>query len=267
MNELNRLLRSPEGEGGAGDGNPPPAPSPEPKGEVYTKEQMENYFNSNMAAARRKWEKEKSELEKNFYTKLGISGPEEVERLNSLREEAEKAELRKQEEKGQYQKILDDTKRKYEDQIKLMEAEKSGLHDKYVSYKKRVALQDAALKAGADPGNIDMIVNFTERVVNLIDDNTFQVIDHNNEPMLDPDNGGEISIENYMKRFLSDRPGLLKASGIPGAGSAGGGRPGHVKYTPAEIKHIAETDPAKYAELRKDGTVQAVVEAYAGKQN
>ena len=68
-----------------------------------------------------------------------------------------------------------------------------------------------------------------------------------------------MTLETYMKSFLSERPGLLKSSGSQGAGSHGS--KGAQGYTLEDIRRIASTDMAKYKQLAEDGTVKAVLDA------
>ena len=77
--------------------------------------------------------------------------------------------------------------------------------------------------------------------------------------MLDLDTGADMTIEKFMSGFLSERPGLVKASLNKGAGT-GALHAKTGKYSLDEIKQIAKADPKKYAELKKEGVVQAVYE-------
>ena len=266
MNELTRLLRA-EGDGGGAGDVPPPDKTTEPAkgGDVYTKEQMENYFNSNMAAARRKWDKEKADIEKNLFTKLGISGPDEIDRLNQLREEAERIEQQKALEKGNFEKALADKEKKFQDIEAGYKSKIADISTRYEDNIKKVNLTDIALKAGADPMNIDMIVAFTKGNIKVIDDNTLQVVDASGNPLFDTDKGKEMALDDFMKSFLNSRPSLLKPSGTPGAGTSGiQGK--HGRMTIDELKHIAANDPKRYTQLKEDGTAQAVYDAAINKQ-
>lgn len=250
------------GEGGEGDentqGNPPGGGS----GEHYTKEQMENYMNSHLAKARKSWERDKENIEKNLYTKLGISGPDEIERLAQIREEAEKAEQRKQEEKGQFDKILADKEKKWQQAEADLKKQVSDKDSAYIDLVKEIQLTNMALKAGADQSNVDMIVAFTKGNVKVVDKNTIVPVDQNGDIPLNPDTGKDLTLEEYMRSFLSARPGLVKAAGGTGGGTGPVRRTG--EYSIEDIKRIAQTDLPKFKELEKDGTVKRVMDAASG---
>lgn len=251
------------GEGGEGgdnntQGNPPGGGN----GEHYTKEQMENYMNSHLAKARKSWERDKENIEKNLYTKLGISGPDEIERLAQIREEAEKAEQRKQEEKGQFDKILADKEKKWQQREADLIKERDTERNDRLDLIKENQLTNMALKAGADQSNVDMIVAFTKGNVKVVDKNTIVPVDQNGDIPLNPDTGKDLTLEEYMRSFLSARPGLVKAAPGTGGGTGVVRRTGD--YTIEDIKKIAQTDLQKFKELEKDGTVKRVMDAAGG---
>jgi len=251
------------GEGGEGDnntqGNPPGG------GETYTKEQMDNYMNSHLAKARKSWERDKENIEKNLYTKLGISGPEEIERFSQLREEAEKAEQRKQEEKGQFDKILADKEKKWqqrESELTKQISEKDSAFDDLV---KEIRLTNLLSQMGADPSNLDMIVAFTKGNVKVIDKNTVVPVDSSGEVPLNTDTGKDMTLEDYLKGFLGSRPNLVKPSGGPGGGSS---QPRSYSNTSLEqLKEIASKDPKRYAEMKASGEVQKIIEDAQKRRN
>ena len=117
------------------------------------------------------------------------------------------------------------------------------------------------LRAGAEPENVDMIVTFTEGSVRVAEDGAFKVVNGEGGAVLDPDTGKDISPEKFMKNFLSERPGLVKAAPTRGAGT-GAINQKSAKYTIDEIKDIAKADPKKYAELKKEGVVQAIYDRH-----
>ena len=263
MNEylMNGKLYSPEGEGG---GTTEPTEPTETKTE--TKEQpretqeatfTQDQLNNHVHHAKKKWDKEKQSLKQDVYSELGIKGPEDIERLTSLQEKLDHEEQGKLEAKGQFDKILDAQKKKSSDEISTLKSENVDISSKYDSYRKKIALTNVALKAGADHSNIDMIVNFIEKDIKDVDDLTFQVVDYDGQPRLDPESGKEITLETFVKGFLDDRPGLLQDSGTSGAGSSGGSRGSKMNLD--QLREIAAEDQTKYAELRADGTAQRII--------
>lgn len=262
LNEYIGLYRSAEDGGGAADTGDTPPPKTEGSQEVFTKEQLDSYKDHHLAQARKKWEKDRDNIEKSLYTKLGISGPDEIERLSQLREEAEKAEQRKQEEKGQFDKILADKEKKWQQVEADLKKQVSDKDSAYVDLVKEIQLTNVALKAGADQSNVDMIVAFTKGNVKVVDKNTIVPVDQNGEVPLNPDTGKDMTLEEYMRGFLGNRPGLVKTAGTQGGGTAAPRKTGD--YTVEDIKRIAQTDLAKFKELEKDGTVKRVLGAAGG---
>ena len=174
-----------------------------------------------------------------------------------MQDKLEHEEQDKLEAKGKFDEILALNKKKAGEAYSKLEKLNTETNFKYDSYRKKIALTNVALKAGADHSNIDMIVNFIEKDINVIDDLTFQVVDYTGQPRLDPESGKEITLESFVKGFLDERPGLLQNSGTSGAGSSGG-KAGS-KITMDELRNIAANDPARYKELRDDGTIQKVI--------
>lgn len=151
--------------------------------------------------------------------------------------------------------------RRFEHELRRHEDETREWRVKYESLLKRSELTQAALKAGAEPANVDMIVTFTEGSVKAVDGGGFQVVGNDGSPMLDPETGSGMSVERYMRGFLSERPGLVRPSQARGAGTGAlGGAQG--KYTLEEIREIARTDPKRYAELKGEGVMQEVYERH-----
>lgn len=266
---ISRLMLDPNGDGGgAGEGEGASGDQGDKgKGgaESYTKEQLEAFRDTHLANARRKWEKEKAEIEKNLYTKLGISSADEIEEINRLREDAKQAEQRKREEKGEYEKILAEREKKAKEREQQLLDEKTQAENNFFDLVKEINISQAALKAGAEPATLDLVVAYTKGQVKVIDKNTVVPIDNHGEVPLNPETGKEMTLNDFMKSFLAERPNLVKGSGTSGAGSSGT-QTKHGKLSLDEIKRIAKSDPARYAELKKDGTVQQVINANVQKE-
>ena len=213
--------------------------------------------NNLLKAERKKHEKKMVHVEKDLMTRLGIQSEEDIEKLHELRTRLDNEEKEKLEAKGKFDEILTRNEKKHQAEKLELEQRLSSINGEYDSYRKKVALTDMALKANADPGNIDMIVNFIEKDIS-ISDGSFQVVDYDGHPRLDPDTGKEITLEAHIKNFLSQRPNLIKGAGTAGAGSSGSS--GAAGMSMDKLRDLAVSDPAKYAELRADGTVQRVID-------
>lgn len=261
MYELTRLLRAAGDGAGAGEGDPTPTGDTGQSGDVYTKEQLEAFRDTHLANARRKWDKEKAEIEKNLYTKLGISSADEIEEINRLREEAKQAEQRKREEKGEYEKILAERDKKHQQEKQEILNQKLQADNNFLDLAKEINLSQAALKAGADPATLDLVIAFTKSQVKVLDKNSVIPVDSHGEVPLNPDTGKEMTLDDFMKSFLADRPNLVKGSGTSGAGSHPGGRANGKLPTLDAIKEAAQSNPEQYKKWRDDGTIKAVQEA------
>ena len=192
---------------------------------------------------------------------LGFDDPEDAEASQSWRQEKQEFLENASREKEQLQNELAERESRFEEHLRQHEAEKRSWRGKYESLLIRAELTQAALKAGADPSNIDMIVTFTDGSVKLSDDGEFHVVEKGGSLMLDPETGTEISLGKFMRNFLSGRPGLVKSAPARGAGTGSlGSKPG--RYTLDEIREIARADPKKYAELKNEGVVQAIYEKH-----
>ena len=255
-----------EGDGGGDGGDTSGGDSGDKgKSETFTKEQMEQYMNSHLSKARKSWERERTDIEKNLYTKLGISSADEIEEINRLREEAKQSEQRKREEKGEYEKILAERDKKHREREQELQNQKLQSDNNFLDLAKEINISQAALKAGAEPATLDLVVAYTKAHVKVIDKNTVVPIDSHGEVPLNPETGKEMTLNDFMKSFLAERPNLVKGSGTSGAGSSGT-QTKHGKLSLEEVKRIAKTDPARYAELKKDGTIQQVVDASVQKE-
>ncbi|HKQ32503.1 MAG TPA: hypothetical protein VJV40_04805, partial [Thermodesulfobacteriota bacterium] len=176
------------------------------------------------------------------------------------RREKEELAARTARERELLQSEIAERESRFGEQSRKHEDEKREWRQKYESLLKRAELTQTALKAGADPANVDMIVSFTEQNLRVTDGG-FRIVDSDGRPALDPETGTETTLEKFMRGFLSERPGLVRPTSARGAGTGAlGARPG--KYTLDEIREIARSDPRKYAELKSEGVVQEIYEKH-----
>lgn len=196
----------------------------------------------------------------NRLRELGIESAEDAAASKNWRREREEFLERAAREKELLQHEIAERESGFGELARQHEAEKREWRVKYETLLKRAELTQAALKAGADPANVDMIVTFTEGNVRVADGG-FRVVETDGRPALDPETGTETTVEKFMRGFLSERPGLVRPAPAKGAGTGAlGARPG--KYTLDEIREIARNDPKKYAELKSEGVVQALYEKH-----
>ena len=192
---------------------------------------------------------------------LGLENIEDAESIAGWLRERDELKKENALKIQSYESLIEERSRKFDDELRAHETEKKKWRTKYETLRKRAELTQTALKAGADPGNVDMIVTFTEGNLLLIDDGGFKVVEKRGGAMLDPETGAGITLKKFMKNFLLERPGLVKAAPARGAGT-GALNAKSAKYTLDEIKEIAKTDPKKYAELKNEGIVQAIYDRH-----
>lgn len=196
----------------------------------------------------------------NRLKELGIESTEDAEASREWRQEREELLERTSREQELLRNEMSENESRLGEQARAHEDEKRQWRQKYESLLKRAELTQAALKAGADPANVDLIVTFTERNVRVTDGG-FRVVDSDGRPALDPETGTETTVEKFIRGFLSGRPGLVKPAPTRGAGTGAlGARTG--KYTLDEIREIARSDPRRYAELKSEGVVQELYEKH-----
>jgi hypothetical protein len=230
---------------------------PEGSEKLFTETQVNKIVQARLERERSKVDKE---VEGRLKT-LGLENLQDAQSFSSLQKELEELKSENSLKISSYESIIQERERKFDEELRAHEADKKNWRLKYETLRKRAELTETALKAGADPGNVDMIVTFTEGSLRVSQEGAFKVVDKGGGAMLDPDTGTEITLEKFMKNFLSERPGLVKAASARGAGT-GALTAKSAKYTIDEIKDIAKADPKKYAELKQEGIVQAVYDRH-----
>lgn len=209
-------------------------------------------------------ERERSKIDKELEArikKLGLDNEDEAQALGKWREERLELLRQSESQKEALEKVIADRDRRFDEELRLHESQKRQWQGKYESYRKKAELTQLALKAGADPENVDMIVTFTEGNIKLYDDGSVKVIETTGSAMIDPETGKEMGVQKFMTNFLSERPGLVKAGPLRGAGT--GALNAKVDgYTLDDIKQIAKADPKKYRELKDEGIVQSIYQKH-----
>lgn len=209
-------------------------------------------------------ERERSKIEREVDARikeLGLDSVNEAQEMGKWREERDQLLRQSAEHKESLEKMISERDQRLDEELRHHETQKRQWQGKYESYRKKAELTQLALKAGADPENVDMIVTFTEQSVKLHDNGTVKVISDNGAALIDPDTGQEMGVQKFMANFLSERPGLVKAGRISGAGT--GAMNAKVSgYSLDEIKQIAKADPKKYKELKDEGIVQSIYQRH-----
>lgn len=231
----------------------PSGDSAEGDEKVFTESQVNKIVRTRL-------EKERARIYKEVEGRLkdaGVGGLDEVHLLaQRLREKEEILEASARE-RDNVVRDAGERERRFEHELRRHEDEKREWRGKYETLLKRAELTQAALKAGADPSNVDMIVTFTEGSVRYGETDGFKVVDKDGAAALDPDTGTGMTVERFMRGFLAERPGLVRSAPVRGAGTGAlGTKP--ARYTLEEIRDIAKADPKRYAELKSEGVVQEI---------
>lgn len=213
-------------------------------------------------------ERERSKIDREVEARikqLGLDSENEAQALGKWREERDQLLRQSTEQKESLEKAIAEREKRITDELRHHETQKHNLQRKYESYRKKAELTQLALKAGADPENVDMIVTFTEANIKLGDDGAIRVINQSGTALIDPDTGQEMGVQKFMTKFLSDRPGLVKAGRLIGAGTGALGSKTQ-GYSLDEIKQIAKADPKRYKELKDDGVVQSIYQKHLSRK-
>lgn len=234
-----------------------PESQPDNQEKMFTELQVNKIVQSRLERERSKIDKEVESRIKD----LGLDNIDEAQALSSWREERDNLLRQNSEQKESLERAISERDHKLNEELRLHESQKRQWQSKYESYRKKAELTQLALTAGADPENVDMIVTFTEQSIKLHDDGAVKVIDSTGGAMLDPETGQEMGVQKFMTNFLSERPGLVKAGRLRGAGT-GALTAKTSGYTMDEIKQIAKADPKKYKELKEEGIVQSIYQKH-----
>lgn len=228
---------------------------------VFTESQVNKIVQTRLERERSKIEREVDARIK----ELGLDNQNEAQEMGRWRDERDQLLKQSSEQKESLEKAITDRDHRLNEELRHHETQKRQWQSKYESYRKKAELTQLALKAGADPENVDMIVTFTEQSIKLHDDGSVKVISDNGAALIDPETGQEMGVQKFMTNFLSERPGLVKAGRQRGAGT-GVLTVKTSGYTIDEIKRIAKADPKKYKELKDEGIVQSIYQKHlAGK--
>jgi hypothetical protein len=198
-------------------------------------EQIDRIVKERLDRERKKFEREKSELLKQFD---GID-PEEYRKL---KQDIEERENKKLEEQGKFEEI----RKKLSSEKEQLRAEyEKRLQEKDENLRRLVLgdkVRNAALQAGVFPEDIEDVLLLTSKHFALDDDGTVRVLD---------DNGREVSEslgDFFSKTFRERKPKFFKGANATGAGVTGGsahtGQDWH-KLSPVERLNAARQSGKK----------------------
>ena len=178
--------------------------APETQAEkTFTQSDVEKILEQRLARERRKYEKQ---LE-------GI----DVDEARRLMEEKQQAELERQKEKGEFEKVLKQVTEKKEQQIQTL------------SQKLQEIQVDGALINAASQNNAvnpQQVVQLLKSQTRLNEDGQVEVLDSDGSVRYN-DNGEPLGVNALVADFLTANPHFVKASvgGVGSKGAAGGSTP------------------------------------------
>jgi len=174
-----------------------------PATKTFTQEEMDKIVADRLARERRKYEKQLDGVDIN-----------EAKRLLA---EKEQAELERQKEKGEFEKVLQQVAEKKDAQIKQ-------LNSKLYELQVDGSLINAASRSNAV--NPEQVVQLLKGSTRLSEDGTVEVLDKDGTVRY-TDNGTPMSVDELVSDFLTANPHFVKASpsGTGSKGAAGGSTP------------------------------------------
>lgn len=168
-----------------------------------TQEEFDRKINERLARERRKYEKQ---LE-------GV----DLDEARRLMEEKQQAELERQKEKGEFEKVLKTTVEKKDTRITQLEKELE-----------RVKIDGELVNAASRNGAVspDQVVQLLKGQTRLDDEGQVEILDSDGSVRYN-DDGSPLSVSEYVSSFLTANPHFVKASpsGAGSKGAAGGSTP------------------------------------------
>ena len=175
----------------------------EPATKSFSQDELERIVEQRLARERRKYEKQ---LE-------GV----DLDEARRLMEEKQQAELERQKEKGEFEKVLKQVTEKKDQTIQT-------LNQKLYELQVDGALVNAASQSGAV--NPQQVVQLLKGQTRLNEEGQVEILDSDGTVRYN-DTGSPLSVNEYVSDFLTANPHFVKASpsGAGSKGAAGGSTP------------------------------------------
>ena len=175
----------------------------EPATKSFSQDELERIVEQRLARERRKYEKQ---LE-------GV----DLDEARRLMEEKQQAELERQKEKGEFEKVLKQVTEKKDQTIQT-------LNHKLYELQVDGALVNAASQSGAV--NPQQVVQLLKGQTRLNEEGQVEILDSDGTVRYN-DTGSPLSVNEYVSDFLTANPHFVKASpsGAGSKGAAGGSTP------------------------------------------
>lgn len=208
-----RGCMSPDGDPGASQAAAGGQAQPDPAPKTFTQDDL------NRVAAERAERERKSLL-----SKLGVADLDEatrrLEAAKKLEADAEAARLKKLEEEGQYQSLLEETRTKKDAEIASLRTELEARDQRLKDADLNRELARLASKA-VRPEQVVALLR-AEGAIKLGADGLPMVVDQTGKQRLD-DKGNPMTVDAYVNGWFASNPHHLPAQGLPGTGGGQGG--------------------------------------------
>jgi len=167
---------------------------------TFTQSELERVVEQRLMRERKKYEKKMEGID--------------LDEARQLMQEKEAAEIERQKEKGEFEKVLQQLAEKKDQQINALNAK---LHETLVD--------GALLKAASSQNAVapDQVVALLKNKVKLADDGNVEVLDDSGSPRY-TDDGTPMSVNALVSDYLTANPHFVRASsgGAGSQGAAGG---------------------------------------------
>jgi DNA-binding transcriptional MerR regulator len=167
---------------------------------TFTQSDVERLIEQRLMRERKKYEKKMEGID--------------LDEARQLMQEKEAAEIERQKEKGEFEKVLQQLAEKKDQQINALNAK---LHETLVD--------GALLKAASSQNAVapDQVVALLKNKVKLADDGNVEVLDDSGSPRY-TDDGTPMSVNALVSDYLTANPHFVRASsgGAGSQGAAGG---------------------------------------------
>lgn len=200
----------------------------------------------------------KARRESSEFRKLGLD-PEEVAELQRQREEAERKKLK---DEGEFEKLLNQHKEKWEGEKATLTKERDDAVAALKTHVGESAFVTELAKLGATEEGVSLLpLRFKERIrVDIADGRpVVEVLASDGEtPMAGTAKDGRATLTDLVEEAAKSYPSLFKAQGKGGGGkppSGGdGGKPNRKfeEMSGADLKALRESNPEEYKRLADD---------------
>lgn len=190
---------------------------------TFTQEEVDAIVKARLAKQSKKYE----EVDMNEY--------------RSLKKQQEEKELEERKARGEFEKILQEQKKKHDEQLAIL---KQQLHKEKVDGS---LLKVAGSRNAVNP---EQVASLLRNNVKLGDDGEVYVLNENGEIAYDTDSATPLGVDKLVNSFLDANPHFLRA-GPSGSGSEAsvGEASGEIDISQLDMKNPAHRQ--KYAELKK----------------